>query len=82
MDYSFIVTVLVSILVVFVAHYGYQYLRDNLTTPTTKDVVGFQSKKMDEILQELKEIKEGGHANMEDELLEFAQTEAETQSIL
>ena len=38
-------------------HYSYQLLRDNLTQKKDKDVVGFQSKKLDEIMQELKEIK-------------------------
>ena len=57
MDTSFLFTIFISLVVIVTVHYSYQLLRDNLTQKKDKDVVGFQSKKLDEIMQELKEIK-------------------------
>jgi predicted Holliday junction resolvase-like endonuclease len=72
MDSSIIFTIFISIAVIVIAHYSYQLLRDNLTQKKDKDLVGFQSKKLDEIMQELKEIKEQKQ-DVEEDLADYAQ---------
>jgi len=72
MDSSIIFTICISIAVIVIAHYTYQLLRDNLTQKKDKDLVGFQSKKLDEIMQELKEIKEQKQ-DVEEDLADYAQ---------
>jgi len=59
-----------SILIILAFHYSYQYLRDTLTPKKTKDVVGFQKRKFDEIISELQQARQND--DMESELLEFA----------
>ncbi len=68
-------TIFISIAVIVISHYSYQLLRDNLTQKKDKDLVGFQSKKLDEIMQELKEIKEQKHEvdDEEEDLADYAQ---------
>ena len=76
MVYNYIITVFISILIIAFAHYSYKYLRDNLTQNKTKDLAGFQSRKLNELMEELREIKENKRppvTDMADELLEFAQ---------
>jgi hypothetical protein len=67
-------TIIVSIIIIVAVHYSYQYLRDTLTPRKTKDVVGFQKQKFDEIIGELQQAKLNAvvEADTEAELLEFA----------
>lgn len=68
--WDIIQTISMSILVIIAFHYSYQYLRDTLTPKKTKDLVGFQNQKFDEIIAELQQARQIN--NMESELLEFA----------
>lgn len=67
-------TIIISIIIIVAIHYSYQYLRDTLTPRKTKDIVGFQKQKFDEIINELQEAKMNAivEADTEAELLEFA----------
>jgi len=67
-------TIIISIIIIVAIHYSYQYLRDTLTPRKTKDVVGFQKQKFDEIISELQQAKLNAvvEADTEAELLEFA----------
>jgi hypothetical protein len=67
-------TIIISIIIIVAIHYSYQYLRDTLTPRKTKDVVGFQKQKFDEIINELQQAKLNAivEADTEAELLEFA----------
>jgi len=80
-EYSFIITILCSISLILIVHYSFRYLRDTLTPEKKKDLVGFQSHKLAEIMTELEDIKQNIHKkepeeSMEDELLEFAREQA------
>jgi len=68
-------TVLVSVIIIVIAHYSFQYLKDTLTPRKTKDLAGFQRQKFEEIIRELQEAKHipSPPMDMETELLEFAQ---------
>jgi hypothetical protein len=68
-------TILISILVIVIAQYSFQYLKDTLTPRKTKDLAGFQKHKFEEIINELREAKNRPEPepDMESELLEFAQ---------
>ncbi len=50
-------TVLISIIIITIGQYSFQYLKDTLTPRKTKDLVGFHKQKFDEIINELKEAK-------------------------
>jgi len=66
-------TVLISIIIITIGQYSFQYLKDTLTPRKTKDLVGFHKQKFDEIINELKEAKTMSKRDLESELLEFAQ---------
>lgn len=68
-------TILISILVIVIAQYSFQYLKDTLTPRKTKDLAGFHKQKFEEIINELREAKNKplSEPDMESELLEFAQ---------
>jgi hypothetical protein len=72
--WGIIQTIIISIIIIVAIHYSYQYLRDTLTPRKTKDVVGFQKQKFDEIISELQQAKLNAvvEADTEAELLEFA----------
>lgn len=72
--WGLIQTIIISIVIIVSIHYSYQYLRDTLTPRKTKDVVGFQKQKFDEIIEELQQAKLNAviEADTEAELLEFA----------
>ena len=68
-------TILVSVILIVIAQYSFQYLKDTLTPRKTKDLAGFHKQKFEEILNELREAKNRPEPepDMESELLEFAQ---------
>jgi hypothetical protein len=51
--FLYILTILLSILIIFGAHSGIQYIRDTYTVKKTKDVIKYQNDKYDKILSEL-----------------------------
>ena len=51
--FSYIVTIVVSILAIFVIHWIIQYMKDNYTVKKYKEVGKFQTEKYDQILREL-----------------------------
>ncbi len=68
--WSVIQTILLSIIIIILIHYSFVYLKDTLTPRKTKDVVGFQKQKFEEIINELQLAKTA--VDMESELLDFA----------
>jgi hypothetical protein len=69
-------TILISILVIIIGQYSFQYLKDTLTPRKTKDVAGFYKRKLEEIMIEVKNKEPV--PDMESELLEFAQEQLNT----
>ena len=55
--WNIIQTIIISITIIFIIHYLFNYFKDNFTTMKTKDLVGFQSQKYKEILDELQKSK-------------------------
>jgi predicted RecB family endonuclease len=49
-------TALITLLILLSVHHLYNYLKSNLTTPITNDVVSFRDKKMEEIKKEPQEL--------------------------
>ena len=80
--YMLVVTIFCSIFLILIAHYSFRYIRDTLTPEKQKDLAGFQTHKLTEIMNELHDIKQNINIkkepeyNMEDELLEFAREQA------
>jgi len=72
-------TILISLIIIIIAQYSFQYLKDTLTPRKTKDLVGFQKQKFEEILSELREAKNKqlSTVDMESELLDFAREQLE-----
>ena len=83
--WGIIQTILISVILIVIAQYSFQYLKDKLTPRKTKDLVGFHKQKFDEILNELREAKNKPFSepavDMESELLEFAQEQLQTNTI-
>lgn len=63
--------ILISLIIIVIAQYSFQYLKDMLTPRKTKDLVGFQKQKFEEIIRELQN-KPLSVPDMEAELLDFA----------
>ena len=55
--WNIIQTIIISITIIFIIHYLFNYFKNNFTTMKTKDIVGFQSQKYKEILDELQKSK-------------------------
>jgi hypothetical protein len=80
-------TTIISIIIIFIAHHALRVLKNNYSTPKTKDIVGFQTKRYREMLQEVLEthplsdhgsqieptdfLKEDEKKDMHDDLLQF-----------
>ena len=58
---SIILNVLLSILIIFIIHKGFEFIKHKLTKEETLNVGLYQSKKYDELIQELNEIKESSN---------------------
>jgi hypothetical protein len=73
--WGIIQTIFISVLVIIIVQYSFQYLKDTLTPRKTKDLAGFHKQKFEEIINELREAKNRPEPepDMESELLEFAQ---------
>ena len=73
--WGIIQTIFISVLVIIIVQYSFQYLKDTLTPRKTKDLAGFHKQKFEEIINELREAKNKplSEPDMESELLEFAQ---------
>ena len=85
-------TIVISIIIIYIAHHVVQVLKNNYTTPKTKDIVGFQTKRYREMLQEVLEKRDFGDPssqiesngflgedekrNMHDDLLQFMEQNA------
>ena len=50
---SIIIQIIFSLFLIFIIHYFYNYLKITYSTKKTKDLVGFQVQKYQEIIQEL-----------------------------
>ena len=48
---SLIQAILVSIAVIWIVHYGLQYLKNNYTIKKTKDVLSIQSEKYEKMIK-------------------------------
>lgn len=55
--WNIIQTIIISITIIFIIHYLFNYFKDNFTKMKTKDLVGFQSQKYKEIIDELQKTK-------------------------
>jgi len=51
-------TIAISIMIIYIAHHVVQVLKNNYTIPKTKDIVGFQTKRYREMLQEVLEKRD------------------------
>jgi len=80
---SIIYTILISLIIIFITHRGFYYLKHYLTKEETDHIGSFQSKKYDELIDELNNIKNKPinldntsktDNDMESELSEFMNT--------
>ena len=80
---SFVFTIIISLLIIFIVHRGFYHLKHYLTKEETEHVGVFQSKKYDELINELNTIKNKPidlddtsllENDMESELSEFMNT--------
>jgi len=68
--------IIISILVLLVLHYAYNYLKDTLTVKKRKDLVSLHNEKYKEILEELREAKFESEKDTTDDAL-FLETSLE-----
>jgi predicted phage-related endonuclease len=54
---SVIYTIIISLIIIFISHRGFFYVKHYLTEEETEHVGVFQSKKYDELIDELNNIK-------------------------
>ena len=78
---SIIIQIIFSIFIIFIIHYFYNYIKDTYSTKKTKDIVGFQVQKYQEIIQEIQNsiqpqfISTEDQERMKSELLELVQSD-------
>jgi hypothetical protein len=75
---SIIIQIIFSLFIIFIIHYFYNYIKDTYSTKKTKDIVGFQVQKYQEIIQEMqrsKFIPTEDQERMKSELLELVQSD-------
>ena len=75
-------TILFSVLVIIIIQYSFQYIKDALTPHKTKDVIGFNKQKFDDIIRELRETRNNPEPDPESELLEFAHEQINCDNII
>jgi|TARA_B110000008_G_C16952624_1_gene556928 hypothetical protein len=63
--YSIIFTILICLLIIYLVDQLIHYLRDTYTTKKTKDIVGYQIKKYQNLMDELHENKQKQPINHE-----------------
>jgi hypothetical protein len=80
---SIIYTIIISLIIIFISHRGFFYVKHYLTEEETEHVGVFQSKKYDELIDELNNIKKNiivlpddnvKELDMENALSEFMNT--------
>jgi len=80
--WSVIQTIILSVIIIIIFHYSFVYVKDTLTPRKTKDIIGFQKQKFEEIINELQLAKNTiPEPDMESELLEFANEQLICESI-
>jgi SPX domain protein involved in polyphosphate accumulation len=84
---SIIYTTIISLIVIFITHRGFYYVKHYLTEEETEHIGVFQSKKYDELIDELNNIKNKGislddtnNIDMEDNLTDFMNTVKDTDT--
>jgi type III secretory pathway component EscR len=73
---NFIVTIIISLGIIFSIHYLWNYIKDNFSTKRTKDLVNSQIEKYKKLLekqgsQQVEFISEEEQENMENSLTQF-----------
>ena len=53
MLFEFIIQIIISLFIIFILHYLFNYLKNTYSTKKTKDLVGFHIQKYQEILNEM-----------------------------
>jgi len=53
MGWWFFKIIAISILIIIVIHYLYEYIKNTYSTNIKKDIIGFQTKKYKEIMEEI-----------------------------
>ena len=66
----FLQSIIVSIAVIALFHYGWDYIKTTYSTPKTKDIVKIQSEKYDTILTELLKPKSSPEIQINPEEME------------
>lgn len=61
----------ISILIIIIIHYLYEYVKNTYSTNIKKDIIGFQTKKYKEIMEEIlqKEVKMDVPSSPQDDFL-------------
>lgn len=55
---STLFTILISLLIIYMGHYLWEYLKDNYSVKKTNHIIGSQIEKYKEIIKELQESKQ------------------------
>ncbi len=69
-----LLTVIVSLLIIVIAHLSYKYIQDYLAPPRTKDAYAFNNDKVSELIRMLESEKESA--------VDFAAMEGELASLI
>ena len=79
MLFEFIIQIIISLFIIFILHYLFNYLKNTYSTKKTKDLVGFHIQKYQEILNEMQQqppiefISEHDKEIINNELLDLVQ---------
>ena len=68
---TILIQIFISLFIIFIIHTFYNYLKDTYSCKKTKDLVGFQVQKYQEIIQEMQNNQEQSKENMKNELSEL-----------
>jgi len=71
MDWWLLKIIAISIFIIIVMHYLYEYIKNTYSTNIKKDIIGFQTKKYKEIMEEIlqKEGKIDAPSSLQDDFL-------------
>ena len=64
------IQILASLFIIFILHYLYNYIKDTYSIKKTKDLVGFQVQKYQEIIQEMQQTNQSYLSNQEKATME------------
>lgn len=80
---SLFINIIISILIIFIAHSLWNYIKNTYSTKKTKDLIGSQIQKYKNMIEEIQKQKESQHTNptisMQEDLEKWMEENLQTE---